>query len=139
MPAVRAGLLRGGVKLDQFTLSGRVAVPANLPPQYLEAEKVYRQAKSAAEKLEALETMMPVENIQVQLVDLPPLIGEATPPWQRALMRQADALLLVVDASQDPLTEWATLHEDLPNMRILPVAPGVEPDETEGIVPKKAL
>jgi hypothetical protein len=203
-------------------------MPANLPPQYIEAEKVYRQAKSAAEKLEALETMlsvmpkhkgtdhlraelrarmarltheaerqaggaarvqlyavpkegagqvalvglpnsgksqllaaltgaspkvadyplttqlpqpamMPVENIQVQLVDLPPLIGEDTPPWQRALMRQADALLLVVDLSQDPLSEWETMRDELPEMRILPFAPGAEPAAAEGVVPKKAL
>src|ERR671931_2163855 len=36
------------------------AVPANLPPQYYVAEKEYRRAKSPAEKLEALETMLAV-------------------------------------------------------------------------------
>ena len=79
MPAVRAGLLRGGVKLDQFTLSGRVAVPANLPPQYLEAEKVYRQAKSAAEKLEALETMLAVMPKHKGTDHLRPSCGPAWP------------------------------------------------------------
>ena len=35
-------------------------MPANLPPQYYEAEKVYRQARSAAEKAEALEAMLAI-------------------------------------------------------------------------------
>jgi len=35
-------------------------MPANLPPQYYEAEKQYRQARSAAEKIEALETMLAI-------------------------------------------------------------------------------
>jgi uncharacterized protein len=203
-------------------------MPANLPPAYHEAERVYRGAKSPAEKLEALETMlavmpkhkgtdhlkaelrarmarltqeaqrqaggaarvqlyavqkegagqavlvglpnvgksallaaltgatpkvadypfttqlpqpamMPVENVQVQLVDLPPVIPDATPPWQRALVRQADLLLLVVDLSQDPLTEWTTLQEELPKMRVVPTAPGAHPDGTEEQVHRPAL
>jgi hypothetical protein len=32
-------------------------VPANLPPQYFEAEKRYRGAKTPQEKIEALEEM----------------------------------------------------------------------------------
>jgi len=35
-------------------------MPANLPPQYYEAEKLYRQAKTPAEKIEALETMLAI-------------------------------------------------------------------------------
>src|SRR5439155_12758487 len=57
--------------------------------------------------------MMPVENVQVQLVDLPPLVPGATPPSQRALIRQADVVLLVVDLSGDPLSEWAALQDEL--------------------------
>jgi ribosome-interacting GTPase 1 len=203
-------------------------MPANLPPAYHEAERVYRAARSPAEKLEALETMlavmpkhkgtdhlkaelrarmarltqeaqrqaggaarvqlyavqkegagqavlvglpnvgksallaaltgatpkvadypfttqlpqpamMPVENVQVQLVDLPPVIPDATPPWQRALVRQADLLLLVVDLAQDPLSEWATLQEELPKMRVVPTAPGAHPDGGEELVRRPAL
>jgi ribosome-interacting GTPase 1 len=188
-------------------------VPTNLPPQYFEAEKAYRQAKSPAEKVEALETMlavmpkhkgtdhlkadlrariakltqeaqkqagggaraqlydvrkegagqlalvglpnvgksslmaaltdatpkvgdypfttqlpqpamMPVENVSIQLVDLPPVVPEATAPWHRALIRRADLLLLVVDLGGDPLEEWATLLAELAGMRVEPVAPG---------------
>jgi hypothetical protein len=32
-------------------------MPANLPPQYFEAEKRYRRAKTPQEKIEALEEM----------------------------------------------------------------------------------
>jgi len=35
-------------------------MPANLPPQYHEAEKCYRQAKTTPEKIEALETMLSI-------------------------------------------------------------------------------
>ena len=35
-------------------------MPANLPPQYFEAEKRYRQAKSSEEKVEALEAMLAI-------------------------------------------------------------------------------
>lgn len=200
------------------------AVPTNLPPQYFEAEKTYRQARSPAEKVEALETMlavmpkhkgtdhlkadlrsriakltqeaqkqaggasrvqlydvrkegagqlalvglpnagksslmaaltdatpkvgdypfttqlpqpamMPVENVYIQLVDLPPLVAEATPPWHRALIRRADLLLLVVDLSGDPLEEWTTLLAELGRMRVEPIAPGddvLDGDEAPG-------
>ena len=196
-------------------------MPTNLPPQYFEAEKAYRQAKSPAEKVEALETMlavmpkhkgtdhlkadlrariakltqeaqrqgggaqrvqlyevrkegagqaalvglpnvgksalvaaltdatpkvadypfttqlpqpamMPVENVYLQLVDLPPIVPEATAPWHRALIRRADLLLLVVDVSADPLDEWATLLADLGRMHIEPISPGSEvPEDAE--------
>lgn len=202
-------------------------MPTNLPPQYFEAEKAYRQARSAAEKIEALETMlavmpkhkgtdhlkadlrariarltqeaqrqaggatrarlydvpregagqvalvglpnagksallaaltdaspkvadypfttqlpqpamMPVENVQIQLVDLPPLVPDATPPWHRALIRQADLLLLVVDASGDSLDDWTTLLAELRRLRIEPVTPRSALPESVEAIPKPA-
>ena len=169
-------------------------MPTNLPPQYFEAEKVFKQAKTPQEKIEALENMlaimpkhkgtdhlraelrsriakltdeaeqqrrgsgrtqlyhipkegagqvalvgppnsgksqlvarltgaspkvgpypfttqlpqaamMPFENVQVQLVDLPPLVEQGTAGWMRPVLRYADLLMLVVDLSIDPLTE----------------------------------
>ena len=35
-------------------------MPANLPPQYFEAEKNFRSAKSPAEKIAALEEMLAI-------------------------------------------------------------------------------
>jgi ribosome-interacting GTPase 1 len=203
-------------------------VPTNLPPQYFEAEKAYRQARSPAEKIEALETMlavmpkhkgtdhlkadlrariakltqeaqrqaggatrvnlydvrkegagqavlvglpnvgksallaalteatpkvadypfttqlpqpamMPVENVHLQVVDLPPVVPDATPSWHRALIRQADLLLLVVDLSGDPLDEWTTLLTELERLRIEPIAPGRDAPESVERVYKLAL
>jgi uncharacterized protein len=203
-------------------------VPTNLPPQYFEAEKAYRQARSPAEKVEALETMlavmpkhkgtdhlkadlrsriakltqeaqrqaggasraqlydvrkegagqlalvglpnvgksalvaaltdatprvgdypfttqlpqpamMPVENVHLQLVDLPPVVPDATPPWHRALIRQADLLLLVVDVSGEPLDEWTTLLTELRRMRLEPIAPDGDAPESAEAIPKPAL
>ncbi len=45
--------------------------------------------------------MMPVEDVQVQLLDLPPLCAEATESWMPEVLRMADAAILVVDAG-DP-------------------------------------
>ncbi len=203
-------------------------MPANLPRQYYDAEEVYRQAKSPADKVEALETMlaimpkhkgtdhlkaelrariakltheaqrqaggaarvqlysvpkegagqvalvglpnagksalmgaltdaspkvgeypfttqlpqpamMPVDNVYVQLVDLPPVVVDETPPWQRALVRQADLVLLVVDLSEDPLGEWEALAGELPTMRVAPFPPGGAAAAGEGMESRPAL
>jgi ribosome-interacting GTPase 1 len=42
--------------------------------------------------------MMPFENIQIQLVDMPPISAEFTEPWTPQALRGADAAVLVVDA-----------------------------------------
>jgi len=62
--------------------------------------------------------MAPFENIQIQLVDLPPLSAEHTEHWAFNIMRGADALLLVLDLSQDPVTELETILEILKGQRI---------------------
>jgi ribosome-interacting GTPase 1 len=203
-------------------------VPTNLPPQYFEAEKTYRQAKTPADKIEALETMlavmpkhkgtdhlkadlrariarltqeaqrqaggaaraqlydvrkegagqialvglpnvgksallaalteatpkvadypfttqlpqpamMLVENVSLQLVDLPPIVPDATQPWHRALIRQADLMLLIVDLSGDPLDEWETQLNELRRLRIEPIAPGTAAAEPAELIQRPAL
>ncbi len=47
--------------------------------------------------------MVAYENIQIQLVDLPPIAPETSEPWLFALIRQADGALLVADLSDDDL------------------------------------
>ncbi len=49
-----------------------------------------------------LSGMMPFEDIQFQLVDLPPIGNESTDGWVSGVLRVADALMLVVDLSEDP-------------------------------------
>lgn len=43
------------------------------------------------------------ENVRFQLVDMPPLARETAQPWMWAVMRSADALLLVVDLGDDDI------------------------------------
>ena len=206
-------------------------MPANLPPQYFEAEKRYRMAKDPQEKIEALEEMMAImphhkgtdklraelrrrmaqhgeeaerrpsqarrssqflikkegaagqvalvglpnagksqlvayltdaspevaiypfttkkpmpgmmkwQNIQIQLIDLPPVNNREAHPWMRALLRGADLLMLVVDLGADPLAQMEGILAELEMLRLRPVG-----DETEnqaileqGLRPQKAL
>ena len=182
-------------------------MPANLTPQYLEAEFKFKQAKTAPEKIKALEVMMAVipkhkgterlrgqlksrmaklkeelqrrpavaraeqaynikregaaqvvllglpnsgrssllsqitgassevadypfttqkpipgmmkyENLQIQLVDTPPIQLDHTEPGFPNLIRNADALLLLVDLTKDPIFQMDILLEQLNKMRI---------------------
>lgn len=203
-------------------------MPTNLPPQYFEAEKVFRQAKTPQEKIEALENMlaimpkhkgtdhlrgelrariaklndeaeqqrkaggrtqlyhvpkegagqvalagppnsgksqlvatltgaspkvgpypfttqlpqaamMPFENVQVQLVDLPPVAPESTPGWMRQSVRNADLLMLVVSLAEDPLSELEDLEQELATMRIEAGPEEGEPDPETLAVRKPAV
>lgn len=49
--------------------------------------------------------MMPVENIQVQLIDTPPLNPEFVEPGLFDLVRRADVVLLMLDLQTDPLRQ----------------------------------
>jgi ribosome-interacting GTPase 1 len=49
--------------------------------------------------------MMPFEDIQLQLVDLPPIAEEVYKPWIGSIVRQADLALLVVDLASDELLD----------------------------------
>ena len=201
-------------------------MPANLPPQYFEAEKNFRQAKTTPEKIAALEEMLAImpkhkgtdhlraelrrriaklteaadkkaatqrasmvipkegaaqlvvtglpnagksqlvatvtnaspavaeypfttqtalpgmmefKNIQIQLIDTPPLVTNAAPPWLPPTLIRADALLVVIDLGDNPQEQIATITTELSNMRI-----GLEPirtDETpaQPLFQKKAL
>jgi ribosome-interacting GTPase 1 len=57
--------------------------------------------------------MMPFEDIQFQLIDLPPIGNEATDGWVSGILRIADALLLIVDLSEDPEVQAELLIEQL--------------------------
>ncbi len=182
-------------------------MPANLPPQYFEAEKTYRLAKAPMEKIAALEEMLAImpkhkgtdhlraelrgriaklnqlldkksatqrasvliekegaaqvvviglpnagksqivssitnasttvaeypftsrsaipgmmefENIQIQLIDTPPLVYQSIEWWLPPMLRRADALLIVVDLGEAPLAQAEAIITQLENMRIQP-------------------
>jgi len=180
-------------------------MPANLPPQYFDAEKNFRTAKSPLEKIAALEEMLAImpkhkgtdhlraelrtriakltqsldkktatqrasmmiekvgaaqvaviglpnagksqivasmtkaaptvaaypftthnatpgmmvfENIQVQLIDTPPLSEQPPEWWLLNIIRRADGLLAVVDLSDDPVSQLEALMAQLEEKRI---------------------
>lgn len=199
-------------------------MPANLPPQYYEAEKGYRAARTPQEKIEALELMLAImpkhkgtdklradlrrriaraadelektavrkgysyrirregagqvvlvglpnvgksrllgalteaspevgdypfttrsampgmmrfENIKIQLVDTTPVNDHNARAWLPALLRACDAILIVVDLSQDPLEQLDATIEELKGFKIALGDGGGEPGE--GMVGKAAL
>lgn len=64
--------------------------------------------------------MMPIKNIQVQLVDTPPLQAEYVEPELINLLRRADILLIVVDLQTYPVQQMEQTLEILEKHRIVP-------------------
>ncbi len=62
--------------------------------------------------------MMTFENIQIQLVDTPPLSEPPPEWWHLNIIRRADGLLLVVDLSHDPVAQAEALVARLSEKRI---------------------
>jgi len=77
--------------------------------------------------LSPLPGMMPFEDIQIQLVDLPPIGNESTDGWVSGLIRIADALILVLDIGEDPDIQAELLIDQLERWRIR-----IFGDKTEG-------
>lgn len=190
-------------------------MPANLPPEYFEAEKRFKQASTPAEKISALEAliatvpkhkgtdklradlrrrlsqlrkeavskkkgsrtdfytvpkegaaqaalvgfpnsgkssllasltnanpviadypistvlplpgMMPFEDIQIQLIDLPPIGNDATDGWVSAILRSADLLLLVLDLTEDPEVQAELLIDQLRRWNLYIIKNGETP------------
>jgi ribosome-interacting GTPase 1 len=184
-------------------------MPANLPPQYYEAEKRLRQAKTPEEKIEILELMIAImpkhkgtdhlhgdlrrkiaklteeaerkaatsrtsfyirkegagqialvglpnvgksqllatvtdaapeiadypfttktpnigmmkfENIQIQLVDTPPVTGKESRVWLNNVARNADLIAIMADLSNNPVQQVETTLQELENIGIVPVS-----------------
>jgi len=74
--------------------------------------------------------MMEFENIKIQLIDTPPLAPQAIEFWLPPLLRRADALLLMVDLSGDPLEQVESIIAQLEKMRIV-LGAGREAEEPE--------
>ena len=203
-------------------------MPANLTPQYLEAELKFKQAKTTPEKIKALEVMMAVipkhkgterlrgqlksrmaklkeelqrrpsvgkaeqaysikregaaqiillglpnsgksclfseithassevgdysfttqkpipgmtkfENIQIQLVDTPPVQLEHIEPGFPNLIRNADALLLLVDLTEEPISQVEIILDELNGMKIKVVGKDPIPPLEMGWVSMRTL
>jgi len=64
--------------------------------------------------------MMEYENIQIQLIDTPPLVAGSTDFWLPHLFIRADGLLVVLDLSCEPLLQMKEVVAELERMRIKP-------------------
>ena len=87
----------------------------------------------------ALPGMMEYENIKIQLIDTPPLAEQSVHWWLPHMIKRADALVVVVDLSQDPLSQMEAIIAHLVGMRV-----GIgemEPEDEDIIIleRKKAL
>jgi ribosome-interacting GTPase 1 len=70
---------------------------------------------------------MKFENLQIQLVDTPPVQMDHIEPGFPNLIRNGDALLLLVDLTEDPIFQMEILSEELSVMRIKAVGKGPIP------------
>jgi ribosome-interacting GTPase 1 len=80
--------------------------------------------------------MMEFENIQIQLIDTPPLVPQSIEWWLPPMLRRADALLIMVDLNDAPLDHVESVMVQLEKMRI---GIGVEKAEQEFLTRKKVL
>ena len=62
--------------------------------------------------------MMEFENIQIQLIDTPPLVPQSIEWWLPPMLRRADALLIMVDLNDAPLDQMEAVMVQLEKMRI---------------------
>jgi len=70
--------------------------------------------------------MMPFENIQVQIVDLPAVNMYESRIWSNNILRNADLLAIVVDLSNNPLEQADITLKELENMAIVPETKNAE-------------
>jgi ribosome-interacting GTPase 1 len=84
--------------------------------------------------------MMPYENIQIQLVDTPPIALEFMEPWLAGIIRSADIVCLVADLGSENMLEEieAVLHK-LQEYKILLEREERETNPLDGIAHKKAI
>ena len=68
--------------------------------------------------------MMPFENIQIQIIDMPAVNMYESRIWSNTILRNADLLALVVDLTENPCGQVETILQELDKMGIVPDLPG---------------
>ena len=76
--------------------------------------------------------MMPYENIQIQLIDTPPVTQEFMEPWLPDIIRKADIILLIVDVTTDPMQHLEQTIALLEEKRIAPIRLAHLHEESQG-------
>jgi small GTP-binding protein len=88
---------------------------------------------------QAIPGMMEFENIKIQLIDTPALAPQAIEFWMPPLIRRADALLVIVDLSADPIAQMKAITEQLRKMRVLIGDSRAEPEPEFTVWRQKVL
>src|SRR4030043_485364 len=83
--------------------------------------------------------MMKFENLQIQLVDTPPIQLDHIEPGFPNLIRNGDALLPLVDLTDAPLFQMGVLQEKLNQMKVSIVSKGLLPSLEVGWASLRAL
>jgi hypothetical protein len=87
----------------------------------------------------ALPGMMDFKDIKIQLIDTPPLAPQTIQWWLSPMLRQADALLVMVDLSYDPLAQLGEIRDHLEKMRIAIDDSIASPEEDVVVWHKQAM
>jgi ribosome-interacting GTPase 1 len=83
--------------------------------------------------------MMIFENVQIQLIDTPPLTEQPPEWWLLNIIRRADALMIIVDLGDDPVFQMEVIANTLEEKRI-GLGEGVPENDEESLpMYKKAL
>ena len=83
--------------------------------------------------------MMAYENIQIQLIDTPPLSEQPPEWWVLNIIRRADALLIVIDLDNDPLSQLETVLTRLQEKKIGLWKDKTDNEEESPVTVKKSL
>lgn len=82
--------------------------------------------------------MMPYENIQIQIVDMPAITLDESRIWSNSILRNADLLGIVTDLTADPVAQAEITLKELESMAIVPEKAGREEAEI-GLRTRKML
>jgi ribosome-interacting GTPase 1 len=86
-----------------------------------------------------LSGMMPYEDIQFQLVDLPPIGNESSDGWISGILRNTNILIIIVDSGEDPEIQTELLMDQLNSWKIPVIKKGEAADENEFLSPKPLI
>lgn len=64
--------------------------------------------------------MMKFENIQIQLIDTPPVTGKESRVWINNIARNTDLVVIIVDLTYEPVQQVEAVLQELDSMGIIP-------------------
>ncbi len=123
----------GSGKVEPFSLpkqgAGRATLigPTNVGKSLLLSRATGAHTKVGSYALSTLEPvpgMLPFEDIHIQLVDTPPITNLSTQGRLYGLLRTSDVLVVVVDLSDDPISQVQEAFQALDNWGFVPMGKG---------------